>query len=92
MVDTGAGSNNIFWKIEHIQIEGMHHQAHVYFVLLGIRKVGNQILSNPLLVSALKKCQKKNFRTKYDRVRSNMIDKAIYGSITNSSLKKLTLR
>ena len=31
----------------------MHHQAHRYFGMLGIGNVGDQVILNPLVVSAL---------------------------------------
>ena len=50
MVDTDEGPMHIFWKVEQIQIADMHHQAHAYFGLKGIVNVGNQVLTNPLVV------------------------------------------
>ena len=55
MLETDAGANNIFRQVEQIQIADMYHQAHGYFRLLGIGNVGNNVLPNPLVVSALKK-------------------------------------
>ena len=52
MVDTGAGVNNIFRWVEKIHIADIHHQAHAYFGLIGIGNVGNQVLTNPLVISA----------------------------------------
>ena len=70
----------------------MHHQAHEYFGMLGIRNVGNKVLPNLLVISALQKLDNdakgKNI---YDKVRSDMISKAIEGSITKKYLKKLRL-
>ena len=53
MVDTGAGSKNIFWEVDQIQIADIYHQAHGYFGLICIRNVVNKVLTNPLVVSAL---------------------------------------
>ena len=52
MVEIGAGTNNIFRQVEHIQLSDTHHQAHGYFVLMGIVNVVN-ILPNTLVVSDL---------------------------------------
>ena len=54
MVDAGKCSKNIFIQVEQIQIVDMHHQAHGYFVLLGIGIVKIQFLPNPLEVSDIK--------------------------------------
>ena len=54
MVDTGSGTNKIFQQVEKIQISDMHHQAHVYFGLLGIENFGNKVFPKPVIVSALK--------------------------------------
>ena len=53
MVDTGTDAKNIFWRLDHIKITDMYHQAHGYFGLLGIGNLGNKVLSNLLVVSAL---------------------------------------
>ena len=53
MVQTVAGTKNIFSQVDHIQIAYIHHQAHVYFVLIGIGNVGNNVLTNPLVESYL---------------------------------------
>ena len=71
----------------------MHHQAHGYFGLLGIGNIGNKVLSNPLVVSALQNFSNnlqevQNFDV---RVGSDMIAKAIEFSITKTSLKKSSL-
>ena len=59
----------------------MHHQAHVYFGLIGIGNVGNQVLTKPLVISALqtssKNAQKVN--NLYVWVRSDMIENPIEG-------------
>ena len=55
MLENDVGENNIFRQVEQIQIADMYHQAHGYFRLLGIGNVGNNVLPNPLVVSALKK-------------------------------------
>ena len=55
MVDTGVGTKNIF---RQIQISYMHHLSHGHFGLQGIANVGNQVLLNPLVVSALKQISK----------------------------------
>ena len=39
MVQTGAGTQNIFNQIDHIQISEIRHQAHGYFELTGIVNV-----------------------------------------------------
>ena len=49
-VDTGSGTNKIFQQVEKIQIAYMHHQAHVYFWLIGIENVGNKVFPKPLIV------------------------------------------
>ena len=53
MVETGSDANNIFIQVENIHISDMNHQAHGYFGILGIRNDGNEVLTNPLVVSAL---------------------------------------
>ena len=52
MVETGAGTNNIFRQVDHIQLSDIHHQAYGYFGLTGIVNVVN-VLPKPLVVSAL---------------------------------------
>ena len=71
----------------------MYHQAHVSFGLIGIGNVVNQVLTKPLVVSALQNLannaqEVQNFDY---RVLSDMISKAIEGSIKNTSIKKLRL-
>ena len=51
MVGTAAGSKNIFRQVEQIHISDIHHQVHVYFGLLGIGNVGNNVLPNYLEVT-----------------------------------------
>ena len=53
MVETGLVTKNIFREVEKIKIADMHHQSHEYFGLVGIGNVVNQVLTNPLVVSAL---------------------------------------
>ena len=52
-LDTGSGSNNIFRKVEQIKIEDIQHQSHVYFGLIVIGNLWNQVLPKNLVVSAL---------------------------------------
>ena len=70
----------------------MHVKLFGYFGLQGIGNV-DQFLTNPLLVQALQNIanyaqEKQNF---YDKIHSDMIYKAIEGSIRKNSLKKLRL-
>ena len=58
MVDTGAGAKNIFFQLEQIQISDMHHQEYVYYGLLVIHNVVNQVLPNPLWVSDIQNLAK----------------------------------
>ena len=90
MIETGAGTNNIFRKVDQIQFSDIQHQAHGYFGLRSFVNVVN-ILPKPLVVSDLLKLftsaqEVKKFN---DRVCSDMIAKAIEVSIKNISLKKL---
>ena len=55
MVKTGAGANNIFRQVEKIQLAYIPHQSHVYFGLLGLGNIGNNVLPNPLVVSDILK-------------------------------------
>ena len=75
MVDTGAGVNNIFRWVEKIHIADMHHQAHVYFGPIVIGNVGNQVLTNPLVISALLNLVTSSQESKhfYDSMSSDMI-------------------
>ena len=93
MVDTGAGSKNIFMQVYQIMISDMHHQAYGYFGMIGIVNVGNTVLPNPLVVSALQNSSNNSqeVQTFYDSVRSNIISKSIECSIINTSMKKLRL-
>ena len=61
----------------------MHHQAHVYFGPIVIGNVGNQVLTNPLVISDLRTSCKnaQGVNNLYVRVRSDMIDNSIEGSI-----------
>ena len=61
----------------------MHHQAHVYFGLIGIANVGNQVLTNPLVISDLQNSSKnaQEVNNLYVRVRSDIIEEPIEGSI-----------
>ena len=66
----------------------MPHQAHGYFGLLGIGNVENNVLANPLVVSALQKLagssqEVPNFCR---RLRSDIIVREIEGLIINISL------
>ena len=71
----------------------MLHQSNEYFELLGIGSVGNKFLPNPLVVSALQNLASnpQEVENLYDMVRSDMISKAIEGSIKKNSLKKIRL-
>ena len=53
MVDNCVGAKNILWQVDNIKISDIHHQSHGYFGLLVIWNVVNQVLPNPLVVSAL---------------------------------------
>ena len=55
MLYTGEYAKDIFREVEQIQISDIHHQAHGYFRMLGIGNVVNQVISNPLVVSAIQK-------------------------------------
>ena len=61
----------------------MHHQSHVYFGPIVIGNVGNQVLINPLVISALQTSCKnaQEVNNLYVRVRSDMIENSIEGSI-----------
>ena len=93
MIDTGAGANNIFRQVEQIQISDMHQQAHGYFGLLGIGNVENKVLPKPLAVSGIQNLANNDREVQnfYDRVHSDMIAKAIEGSIKKNYLKILKL-
>ena len=52
MVDTSAGVKTKLAGIADSD-RRYHHQAYKYFVLLGIGNVGNKVLPNPLVLSAL---------------------------------------
>ena len=71
----------------------MHHKEHRYFGLLGIGNVVNQLLPNPLVVSYLQNLDgsAQGVQNFYDRVRSDMIAKAIEGSITKIHINKIRL-
>ena len=92
MVQTDAGSKNIFRQVEQIHIVDIHHQAHVYFGLTIIGNVVND-LPNPLVLSVILNLDttSQEVQNLYDRVRSDMISKIIGGSITNTYIKKLRL-
>ena len=55
MVETGAGPKKLFKQLQQIRIVDKNNQDCVYSGLLGIGNVGNNVLPNPLVVSALKK-------------------------------------
>ena len=79
MVNTGAGEINIFRVLDQNQLEDMNIQEFWYF---GLKVMGNvkQVLPIFLTVSALTKLYGINateIRVFYDRVRSDMIAKAI---------------
>ena len=85
-----------FRVVEHIWIEEIQEQSHGYFGLIGI---GNDIdnITSPLRVSPLTHLfdndgtQANEIHNVYDRVRSDMIVKAIKGSTKKTSLKILRL-
>ena len=54
MVNTGTGANNIFRVVEHIILEDIQNIVNWYFLMQVIGDV-NQILPNPLILSALTK-------------------------------------
>ena len=66
----------------------MHLQVHRYFGLKGIGNV-NKVLSNPLVVADLQNLDNtpREVKNVYVGVISDMIAKAIEGSIKNTSLK-----
>ena len=78
MVETGAGTNNIFRQVEKIQLSDIHHQVNGYFGLTGIVNFVN-VLLNPLVVSALLNLfiSEQEVKKFYDRVRSDIMAKAI---------------
>ena len=49
MVQTGAGTNNIFMMLNQAKIEDIHHHTHEYVGLLGIGNVGSNLLTNSLV-------------------------------------------
>ena len=57
----------------------MHHQANGHFVLLDIGNAGDQLLSKPLVVSALQNLYSNTQEAQnlYDSLLSDMIAKAI---------------
>ena len=65
MVQTGAGANNIFMHVEHIQLADIHHQSHGYFGLAGIINVSNPLAVSDLLNLATIAQEVKNL---YDRI------------------------
>ena len=92
MVEIDAGTKNIFRQVDHIQLADIHHQAHGYFGLTGIGNFVN-VLPNSLLVSALLNLSTsaQELQHFYHRLRSDMINKSIWGSISNTYIKKLRL-
>ena len=79
MVHTSSGENNIFWQVEKIHVADMHHEEHEFFGLLVNRNVGNQVLTNTLVVSSLQNLANntKEVQHLYDRQRLDMKAKAI---------------
>ena len=71
----------------------MKHQSYGYFGMLGIINVRNKVLPKPLIVSALNNLSgsAQEVQKLYDRVCSDMIAKAINGSIINLSLKTIRI-
>ena len=57
----------------------MHHQAHGYFGMIDIRNVGNQVIPNALVLSALQNLSKNSQEVQnvYDRLHSDMAAKTI---------------
>ena len=78
MVRTCAGKKNIFSQVDQINIADMHIQAFGYFVLQVFVNI-NQVLPNPLVVSSPQNLSNTIYEVQnfYDRVRSDMIAKAI---------------
>ena len=81
MVNTGTGAKNIFTVIEHILLEYIQNNAHGYF---GLKVIGNinLVLPNTLKISGLTQLAGGNaieIQNFHDRVRSEMIAKAIEG-------------
>ena len=79
MVNAGTGANKKFRVVEHILLENIQDQAYGYF---GLQWIGNanQVIPNPLTVSDLTQLSGGNaieIQKFYDRVRSDMISKAI---------------
>ena len=52
MVNPGIGTNNIFRVVEHILIEDIQNIVHGYLLLQVIEYI-NQIIPNPIKISAL---------------------------------------
>ena len=71
----------------------MHHKAHGYFGLICIGNVGNQVLTNSFVISALQKSSKnaQEVNNLYGRVRSDMIENSIEGSITKTAINKIII-
>ena len=96
MLGTASGANNIFREVEQIQLEEIKNQTHGYFGLTGVVNVVAP-LPNHLTVSALihlsdgTETKEIEIQNVFDRVCSDIIAKAIEGSIYKTSLKKLRL-
>ena len=85
MVNTGTGTRYIFRVVEIIMLEDKKNQADGYLVL----QIGNvsQFLPKLLTESALKTLPGGNaieIKGFHDRVRSDMISKAVEGLIINN--------
>ena len=80
MIITGASAKNIFSVLDQIQLVDIHYQSFEYFGLHGIGNI-NVALTNPLVVSDLLNLATSNQGVKhyFDRVRSDVISKAIEG-------------
>ena len=93
MVPTGAGTKNIFRRVDHIHIAYIHHQLHGYVGLTVIVNLVNQFYSKPFVSvsSTTFSHQCTGSKNIYDRVRSDMIANDIEVSITKTYLNKLRL-
>ena len=71
----------------------MNHQAHGYFGFIFIGNVGNNLLTNTLVVSALQNLagSEQEVQNFYARLRSDIIAKEIGGAIKKTYLNKLRI-
>ena len=89
-VGTVSGQNNIFRVIKKINLADIYQQARGYFGLMGIRNIDISPLTSLLEVSVLKSLADIDvieIQNVYYRVSSDMIAKAIEGSITNKYIE-----